>query len=245
MYRHRQFFAFSIYFCVSTIAFTLRHNQVEFLCVPLDGLWWLIHRSIKLDHLVANDQHFPGDTVCLDGLWWLIHQSIKLDHIQVANDQHFPGDSVRLPSKRNNFQLNALLFHFDEHHRRPGNGWRTRHCLTVNMQWTVIFTTKIWPNSIFSRISTQSVCLLHLCLTWNQIWAAPSWRWPTSGYFGKSSQNKWFQPQMPQPLAPYPMQPTVLAPKPMCPAFSASSPTWAPLWTRQGTTQALRKKKNR
>ena len=98
-YRHRQFFAFSIYFCVSTIAFTLRHNQVEFLCVPLDGLWWLIHRSIKLDHL------------------------------QVANDQHFPGDTVRLPSKWNNFQLYTLQFHFDEHHRRPGNGWRDQHCL--------------------------------------------------------------------------------------------------------------------
>ena len=101
MYRHRQFFAFSIYFCVSTIAFTLRHNQVEFLCVYLGGLWWLIHRSIKLDHLVANDQHFPGDT-------------------------------VRLPSKWNNFQLNTLQFHFDEHHRQLGNGKRILHCLTIN-----------------------------------------------------------------------------------------------------------------
>ena len=40
------------------------------------------------------------------------------------------------------------------------------------------------PN-LFTRIWTQSACFLHLSPTWNQIWAAPSWRWPTSGYFRK------------------------------------------------------------
>ena len=65
----RQFFAFSIYFCVSTVAFTLRHNQVHKLrdeCIINDSsLSWTCSSILPS----SPCQRCSGDAVWLSSQW--------------------------------------------------------------------------------------------------------------------------------------------------------------------------------